>query len=101
MLLGKDGSHISKWEKGVNEPSTENVRQLAAVLQVSIEELWADTRYTATRQADLTGHDEVTYDSPDSDPELHHLLHVERYLEGQLRSVRNKITQRRNPQQES
>lgn len=96
-MLGKDGSHISKWEKGVNEPSTENVRQLAAALQVSIDELWADTLYNSSRTPDATSQEEVPYESLDAaDPELRHLLHVETYLERQLRSVRSQIFRRRN-----
>lgn len=96
-MLGKDGSHISKWEKGVNEPSTENMRQLASALQVSIDELWADALYVSSIDPDATSQDPVPYESLEAeDPELRHLLHVEIYLERQLRAVRSQIFQRRN-----
>lgn len=51
MLVGVSRQAVSKWEKGLSNPSTENIIRLAEILKVSVEEL-TDGRQTGTKRVE-------------------------------------------------
>lgn len=101
-MLGKDGSHISKWETGVNEPNIDNIRQLAECLNVTVAELWSGSLYNAGNEPEKAAQVITPYTGErSSDPEMQRLLHIEAYLDEQLNMVRSEISSRNRNQSDS